>query len=103
MSPNSENGNKIWKIVARFLPLLTLLVSVLILSKAWSVLSVLLESLTALYKPMIVIIILLTGVSLLSFLLRIYMYVDPGKTNKTWKVVAWSLLLPALLASVPIL
>ena len=101
MSNDSEKGDQIWKVVVRFLPSLTLLVSVLILTaNTWY------PKLLPLWgfienKLIITIIILLAGVSLLSFLIQIYMYVDPGKTDKTWKhAVARFLLLPALLLSV---
>ena len=101
MSNDSEKGDQTWKVVVRFLPSLTLLVSVLILTaNTWY------PKLLPLWgfienKLIITIIILLASVSLLSFLIQIYMYVDPGKTDKTWKhAVARFLLLPALLLSV---
>ena len=54
-------------------------------------------------KPIITIIILLAGVSLLSFLIQRYMNKKPKEVARIWKIVARFLLLPALLISVLIL
>ncbi len=102
MSNDSEKVNKNWKTVARFLPLLTLLVSVLILIltvETWYI--DLIESLTvqiSKYKQLIIVIItLFVGVSLLSFLTQIYMYADSKKANRLWKPVVTCFLLPLVL------
>ena len=101
MSNDSEKDDQTRKVVVRFLPSLMLLLFVLILTiTTWYPALLLLWRFIE-NKPIITIIILLAGVSLLSFLIQIYMYVDPGKTDKTWKhAVVRFLLLPTLLISV---
>ena len=90
MSNDSEKGNIIWKVVAWFL--LSLLVLVLILG-LWN--PELLRPLEKfipdkdIYKSIIVIILLLAIVSLLSFLIQIYMNKDPEKVPKIWKIIAY--------------
>ncbi len=94
MNNDSEKVNKIWKIVAWFLLSLSLLVSVLILIfETWD--PELLKSLKGfipdkqIYKHIIAIITALASVSLLSFLLQIYMNNDSKKVAKIWKIVAY--------------
>ncbi len=96
MSNGSEKVNKNTNIVTWFLTLFTLLVSVLILIIVTGHLE-LLESLEALLidKPIIT---LLASMSLLSFLLQIYMYANPERIAEPWKkVIARFLLRPVLL------
>ena len=95
MNNDSEKGNKTWKqVVARFLLPLAILVSflipVLILIQMFGIWNP--EQLKFLIfkdNQIIVIITLLASVSLLSFLLQIYMNKDPEKVAKIWKIVAY--------------
>ena len=101
MSNDSEKGNRTGKqVIAWFLPLFMLLMSVLILIliiEAWYP-----ELLDPLWqfiedKQIFMIITLLVCVSLLSFLIQVYMYATPRKTEKTGKHVVACFLLPLAL------
>ena len=104
MSNGSEKVNKNWNVVTWFLALFTLLVSVLILILTVEICyTELLKSLWEFIKDKRIIVIstLLASVSLLSFLLQVY--IDPRKVSevKPWiPVVAWFLTSLTLLVSV---
>ena len=97
---STKPGNKSSPV---FMLSLALLVSVIILILIVETLGSLLLREFIEDKPIITIIILLAGVSLLSFLIQRYMNKKPKEVARIWKIVARFLLLPALLISVLIL
>ena len=97
MNNDSENIAKIWKIVAWFLLSLSLLVSSLLLILIFEIwdpepLRPLKDFIPPIYKQIIetiaIIALLAISVSLLSFLIQIYMNKDPEKVAEIWKIVA---------------
>jgi len=93
MNNDSEKADKTEeKVVGRFLLLLVFLVSALFLIiETWhpELLKFLIALVIKYKQPIIVIILLLAIVSLLSFLIQIYMNKDPEKVPKIWKIVAY--------------